>query len=263
MDLGLSGRVAMVAGASRGLGFATARVLAQEGAKVSILARDGEAVRDAVERLRSDTGAEVLGYPGDLRVLDDIIGWREQTREALGPVELLFANTGGPPPARFADVPDEGWQAGFDLLLLPMIRMAREVIPTMRETGGGSIVFCTSSAVKVPIPHLTVSTILRAGVSALSRTLAEEYAHASIRVNQIVPGRIETDRTRSNDIASAERAGITLEEQRALSVATIPLGRYGSSSEFAYAAAFLLSECASFITGATLQVDGGMIRSVL
>jgi 3-oxoacyl-[acyl-carrier protein] reductase len=263
MDLGVKGLVAMVAGGSAGLGYATASVLAAEGAHVSIFARPEGGIEEAGERLRKETGAEVLVFAGDLRKPADIPAWSRATIERFGRVDMLFANTGGPPPGFFESVTDEGWQSGVELLLFPIIRMAREVIPLMKAGGGGSIVLSTSSAVKVPILNLTLSTVIRSAVSALSRTLAEQYAADGIRVNQIVPGRIDTDRVRSLDKANAERAGIPIEEQRARTVASIPMGRYGRPEEFGKAAAFLLSSQSSFITGATLQVDGGMIKSVL
>ncbi len=158
---------------------------------------------------------------------------------------------------------DAAWMAGFELLVLSAIRMVREVITPMTERGGGSIVLATSSAVKQPIPNLTVSTVLRASVGSLAKVLADEYAGAGIRVNHLIPGRIDTDRIRELDRINAERVGITVEVHRARSAANIPLGRYGEPEEFARTAAFLLSDAASYITGATLQVDGGLIRSVL
>jgi 3-oxoacyl-[acyl-carrier protein] reductase len=145
---------------------------------------------------------------------------------------------------------------------MPVIRMAREVLPIMRAAGGGSILFSTSSAVKIPILNLCVSTVIRASINALSKTLAEQYAPENIRVNQIVPGRVDTERVRFLDKSNAERGGISVDEQRARSFGIIPMGRYGNPAEYGDAAAFLLSDRASFITGATLQVDGGLIRAV-
>jgi 3-oxoacyl-[acyl-carrier protein] reductase len=262
VDLGLEGKVAMVAGASRGLGFAVARALAAEGALVSLMSRDATAVCAAAKRIEGETRAATFGLAGDVRSGPDIDRWHAATLERFGGVDLLFSNCGGPPPGSVLSQDDAAWQQGFELLLLSAVRMARAVVPSMRARGGGSILMCTSSAVKEPIPNLALSNVLRASVAALSKSLAAELAADQIRVNQIVPGRIDTDRVREMDQVNGRRLGITAAEQQSRSVATIPLGRYGEPVELARAAAFLLSGAASYITGATLQVDGGLIRAV-
>lgn len=263
MDLGLGEKVAMVAGASRGLGFAVARVLAAEGASVSLMSRDAAAICAAAKTIESETKARVLAIPGDVRSAGDIDAWHQATLERFGGADMLFSNCGGPPAGTVLSFGDTAWQEGFELLVLSALRMARTVVPSMRARGGGSILMCTSSAVKEPIPNLALSTVLRSSVSALSKTLAMELAKDRIRVNQLVPGRIDTDRVREMDQVNGKRLGITPAEQQVRSVATIPLGRYGEPSELAQAAAFLLSPKGSYITGATLQVDGGLIRSSL
>jgi 3-oxoacyl-[acyl-carrier protein] reductase len=262
MKLGLQGKVAMVGGASRGLGFNVARLLAIEGAQVSIASRDAGAIADAAGRIHAETGVEALALPVDLRQADGILQWQQATLERFGGIDLLFTNTGGPPNGTFLDFDDAAWQDTFDLLVMSVIRMVRGVIPSMRERGGGSIVMSTSSSVKEPIPHLTLSTVIRASVSALSKTLANELAPDRIRVNQLIPGRILTDRIRQTDQHRAAQTGQSLADIRRQSEQQIPLGRLGDPEEYARGALFLLSDAASYITGATLQVDGGLIRSV-
>jgi 3-oxoacyl-[acyl-carrier protein] reductase len=157
---------------------------------------------------------------------------------------------------------DAAWQNAFELLLLSAIRMIRLAVPSMAARGGGSIVLPTSSAVKEPIPNIAISTVIRTSVASLSKTLALELAPQNIRVNQLIPGRIHTDRVDEIDVANAQRAGISQEEQRKRVWATIPMGRYGDPDSFAAAAVFLFSDAASYITGASLQVDGGLIRGI-
>jgi 3-oxoacyl-[acyl-carrier protein] reductase len=155
------------------------------------------------------------------------------------------------------------WQDAVDLLLFSTLRMVRAAVPSMKARGGGAILMSTSSSVKEPISNLGLSTVLRASVSALSKTLSLELASSRIRVNQIVPGRIDTDRVRHLDEINAKKQNITTDQQKARAESAIPMGRYGESEEFGRVAAFLLSDATSYVTGATLQVDGGMIRSVL
>jgi 3-oxoacyl-[acyl-carrier protein] reductase len=261
MDLGLAGKIAMVAGASRGLGYAVARALAAEGARVSMLSRDLQAIRAAAERIRAETGGETLGIAGDVASAEAISRWHEATQERFGGVDLLFTNSGGPPPGPILGFSDDDWRRAFELLVLSALRTVRTVVPSLVR--GGSILRSTSSSVREPIPNLGLSNILRLSVAGLAKNLALELAPQRIRVNQIIPGRIDTDRVRELDEAAARRVGIPVAEQQSRSIAAIPLGRYGAAEEFGRAAAFLLSDAASFITGATLQVDGGMIRTTL
>jgi len=263
VDLGLKGKVALVAGASRGLGYAVARALAAEGASVSIGSRDAAAIQKSGATIESETGAPILAVAADVRSAKDLEAWRDRTLERFGRLDLLFANSGGPPAGKFPDFDDAAWQNAFELLLLSVIRMARLAIPPIRAAGGGAILFSTSSSVKEPIGNLALSTVLRAGVSALAKTLSQELAPDGIRVNQIIPGRIDTDRVRELDEINAKKAGIPLEEARRKAASAIPFGRYGDAADYGRAAAFLLSGAASYITGATLQVDGGSIRSVV
>jgi 3-oxoacyl-[acyl-carrier protein] reductase len=263
MDLQLKSKVAMVGGASRGLGYAVAYALASEGAAVSIASRDEAAVRSAADRIGRETGARVLAEPLDVRSADGIQRWAASTASTFGGVDLLMTNSGGPPAGATLSFDDTAWQDAVDLLLFSTLRMIRAVVPSMRSRGGGAILVSTSSSVKEPVPNLGLSTVLRSSVSALAKTLALELAPSRIRVNQIIPGRIDTDRVRQLDEINAKKQGTTADEAKAKAVAAIPLGRYGETPEFGRVAAFLLSDAAAYMTGATVQVDGGLIRSVL
>ena len=260
MDLGLKGKVAMVAGASRGLGFAVAQALANEGALVSIASRDEASIGAAAKRLGCE---QVLATPLDVRSAEGIQRWARATEDRFGGVDLLFANGGGPPAGAALSFDDAAWQGAVDLLLFSALRMVRAAVPSMTARGGGAILMSTSSSVKEPIQNLGLSTVLRASVSALAKTLALELAASGIRVNQIVPGRIDTDRVRELDQINGKKQGVSAEQAKAKSMLSIPMGRYGEPEEFGRVAAFLLSSAASYMTGATVQVDGGLIRSVL
>jgi 3-oxoacyl-[acyl-carrier protein] reductase len=259
VDLGLKDKIAMVAGASRGLGYAVAEALAREGARVSIASRDEQAIKAAADRI----GGDVLAVPVEVRSADAIRQWTAETEKRFGGVDLLFTNSGGPPAGAAISFDDAAWQDAAELLLFSTLRMVRAAVPLMQARGGGAILMSTSSSVKEPIQNLGLSTVLRASVSALAKTLAIELAPSKIRVNQIIPGRVDTDRVRQLDQISATRQGITPEQAKQKSIAAIPLGRYGVTDEYGKAAAFLLSDAASYITGATLQVDGGLIKSVV
>jgi 3-oxoacyl-[acyl-carrier protein] reductase len=259
MDLGLKGKVALVAGASRGLGFAVAHALALEGAHVSIASRDESAIRSAAQRI----GGDVLATPLDVRSQDGIQKWAAATSEKFGGIDLLFSNSGGPPAGAALSFDDSAWQDSVNLLLFSALRMVRAAVPSMQARGKGAILMSTSSSVKEPISNLGLSTVLRAAVSALSKTLALELASSNIRVNQIVPGRIDTDRVRQLDEINAQKQGVSADAAKAKAISSIPMGRYGRPEEFGRVAAFLLSDAASYMTGATVQVDGGQIRSVV
>src|ERR1035438_7875610 len=262
MDLGIEGKVAMVAAASQGLGFAIAETLAVEGARVSIAARKAETICAAAARIAERSGAQVMWSVADVASVEAIEAWHGATVERFGGVDMLVTNSGGPPAGAASGFDDAAWRNAFELLVLSAVRTVRVVVPGMEARGGGSILMLTSSSVKNPIPNLGLSNVIRPAVSALVKTLADEFAGKKIRVNQLVPGRIATERLTYLDDANAKRAGISLEEQRKRSMGAIPLGRYGDPEEFARAAAFLLSDAAGYITGATLQVDGGAIRSI-
>jgi len=262
MDLGLKGKVAMVAGASRGLGYGVAEALAREGATVSMSSSSQSSIDEAAKRLTS-AGASVMSMAVDVRNGDHIGAWAQKTIDRFGGVDLLFTNSGGPPAGAALSFDDAAWQNAVDLLLYSALRMIRAVVPSMKQRGGGSILVSTSSSTKEPIPNLALSNVIRAAVSSLSKTLSLELAADKIRVNQIIPGRIDTVRVRQLDEISAKKQGITAEQAKAKSIGMIPMGRYGEPPEFGRVAAFVLSDAAAYMTGATVQVDGGLIRGVL
>ena len=212
MDLGLEGKVAMVAAASKGLGFGIARELAKNGAKVSMCSRTEMDIQLSAESIAKETGVDTLATACDVRNPDDIQAWVDKTVDAWGRVDALLVNAGGPPAGQFKDISDEQWQSAFELTLMSTIRMIRATIPNM--TDGGAILTVTSSSIKEPIPNLALSTVMRSGVMGLVKTLADELAGDNIRVNNLIPGRIDTDRVASLDQKVAKRLNITPEEAR-------------------------------------------------
>jgi 3-oxoacyl-[acyl-carrier protein] reductase len=256
MDLGLKKRCALVAGASRGLGRATALALAAEGATVTAVARNAErlAQLSAAANGRGSITARVcdLSDPAAIQALG----------RQLGNVDVLVLNTGGPPPGTAAEIPDAAWMAHFEAMFLSAVRLTRLTLPGMRERGFGRIIAIVSSGVIQPIPNLAISNAVRLALVGWAKTLAGEVARHGITVNCLAPGRIATDRVAELDQGQAERAGIDVEEVKRQSRVNIPLGRYGEDVEFASVAAFLASTQASYITGSVIRVDGGMIRSV-
>ncbi len=262
MELHLANKVVMVGGASKGLGYAVARALAGEGASLAIASRDTAAIAGAADRIRAETGARVIGVAADLSRADAIAGWHRATLAEFGGVDAVFCNTGGPPAGAAMSFDDAAWQHAFDLLLLSVVRTVRLVAPSIAARGGGAILIGTSSSVKEPIPHLALSNVLRAGVTSLAKTLSLELAPQKIRVNTLIPGRIATDRLRHLDEISAQREGVSVEEHQRQAQATVPAGRYGQPEEFGRVGAFLLSDAASYVTGASVQVDGGLIRGL-
>jgi 3-oxoacyl-[acyl-carrier protein] reductase len=263
LNLGLTNKVAMVGGASKGLGYAVARALAGEGASVSIASRDPETIGRAAHEIMTATGARVLPVVADLSTADAIARWHAETLKTFGGIDALFANTGGPPTGSALGFDDQAWQSAFDLLLMSVVRTIRLVVPSLRARGGGSIVIGTSSSVKEPIANLALSNVLRSAVTSLAKTLSLELAPDRIRVNTLMPGRIETDRLRYLDEINAKRSRISIDDQRARVMAAVPLGRYGAPDEFGLVGAFLLSDAASYITGTNVQVDGGLLKGMI
>ena len=263
MELGLKGKVAIVAASSKGMGKACALGLAAEGARVAMCARTEAELMAAANEVREKTKAEVLAVPADVTKLADIQRVAAKTVEAFGGVDILVTNAGGPPLGVFDQMADDQWQAAFELNLLSTIRFIREVLPYMRKKRWGRIINIQSSSVKQPIDGLILSNTIRPGVVGLSKTLAAALGKDSITINTVCPGRILTDRLRSLMEIRAGQAGKSLDEFLPQATADIPLGRIGTPEEFANMVVFLASERASYVTGVTVQVDGGLIRGLL
>lgn len=263
MQLGLNGKVALVTAGSKGLGRGVAEALAREGADLILSARDEVILMGAAETIRRETGRKVLAVPGDVSKAEDIERLVAAGRQEFGHIDILVANAGGPRPGKFLELDDAAWQAAFELTLMSAVRLARAVLPDMQARKWGRILFITSGSVKQPIKNLILSNSLRAAVTGMAKTLASEVAAEGITVNCLAPGRIDTDRVRFLDADAAQRQGKSPAEIKAQYEAAIPAGRYGDIAEFGQAAAFLCSAAASYITGVTLQVDGGLINTLL
>lgn len=263
MDLGLQGKVALVAASSRGLGRAVAHELAAEGARLAICSRDGQGIAAAGRELAAATGAEVLARAADVSRPGDIAALVDATLERWGRVDVLVTNSGGPPPGAFEAHDAAAWQKAVELTLFAPLEFARRVLPGMKQRRWGRILNVTSIAVKQPLDGLVLSNSLRAAVTGWARTLANEVAPHGITVNNLMPGFTRTERLEELAQATARRESITPEQVTARWEREIPMGRLGDVREFAALAAFLASERASYITGTSIPVDGGWIRTLL
>lgn len=263
MDLGLKGKVALVAGGSMGLGRATALELSREGAKVAIGALDDPHLNEAADLVRRETGGEVLALAADVSDPEQAKGFVRKAIAHFGTVDVLVNNAGGPPSADFLDIDEALWEKGFRLNLLSTILMTREAVPVMKANGWGRIINMTSISVKQPIDGLILSNTVRMGVIGLAKTLSTELAPFNITVNSVCPGYTLTDRVRNLAKAIAEKEGTTAEAVIGRWEASIPMKRLGTPEEFAALVAFLASERSGYITGAAIQIDGGWYRGVM
>jgi 3-oxoacyl-[acyl-carrier protein] reductase len=263
MDIGITSKTAIVAAASKGLGKATALGLAREGANLAICAREKAELLKTAKEIMSATSARVLPIIADVTNPEDIHKLVKKAADEFERIDILVTNAGGPPTGLFSNFDDKDWQDAVTLNLLSTIRLCREVIPYMRKAGGGRIVNIVSVAAKQPIEGLILSNSIRAAVIGLAKTLSNELAPDNILVNSVCPGWILTDRLSSVIQKRAESQGKTYETALADTTANIPLGRCGTPEEVANLIVFLASERASYITGVTIQVDGGLIKGLL
>jgi 3-oxoacyl-[acyl-carrier protein] reductase len=263
MDLGLKDKVALVVAGSRGLGRAVAEELAAEGASLVLCAREPQTLAETAAAIADASGAHVLAVPADVTSVSDITRLIESGNERFGRIDILVTNAGGPPAGTFEQLTREQWEQATRLTLFSAIELARQVLPGMKERRWGRILNITSIAVKQPVENLMLSNSLRAGLTGFARTLANEVAAQGITVNKILPGYTRTERLEELAQMMADKQGISTAEFSAKWEAEIPMGRLGEPREFAALAAFLVSERASYITGTSIQVDGGWIRSLL
>jgi 3-oxoacyl-[acyl-carrier protein] reductase len=263
MDLGIKGRIALIGGGSKGLGRAVATSLAREGAVVTIMARNEAELKATAEEIGSETGGQVEYLAVDL-------GNPERTGEAAaatvkkhGRVDVLVNNAGGPPTGQFLDFSDREWESAFRLNLLSAVNLARVVVPGMKDRKWGRIINCTSIAVKQPIDGLILSNAVRAGVHGWAKSLANELAPFGITVNNILPGYTMTDRVRGMAEALARKQGASIEDVYNDMASAVPMGRIGRPEDFGELAAFLASEQAGYITGASIPIDGGFYKGLM
>jgi 3-oxoacyl-[acyl-carrier protein] reductase len=255
VNYGLAGRRVLVTAASRGLGFATAQAFLHEGCLVAISSSSADRINASAESLRA-IGGSVAAMAADLSSAEDcarLLAWVEME---LGGLDVLVNNTRGPALGVVEDLTDDEWEHAFQLVLMSAVRLSRRALPLLRQSGAGAVVNLTSIAAHLPLEKLALSNALRPGVVAVGKTLAREAA-PRVRVNSILTGRFATDRILEENKYRASDLGVTPEEVATMSVERIPLGRYGDPAELAAAVVFLASDAASFITGATLAVDGG------
>jgi 3-oxoacyl-[acyl-carrier protein] reductase len=263
MDFGLKGRVAIVGASSRGLGKACALELARDGAAVVICAREEETLQGTAAEIRAGSGAEVLPIVADLTQDAQIRHLADEALRHYGRIDVLVTNNGGPPAGYFDELSDEDWQQAHELTLMSAVRLIRAVLPAMRLQQWGRIINITSVSVKQPIDNLLLSNVYRAGVVGLAKTLSQQVAGDGITINNVAPGYTRTDRVLELAESQARAGDKTVEQILAERTAAWPMKRMGEPEELAALVAFLASERASYITGTTIQVDGGYVVGLL
>jgi len=263
MDLGLKNKTALVTGASRGLGFATALTLAREGCRVAVNSRSEENAKAAAEKIASETGAQAIGLAGDVSEIGVAEKLVEGTVRAFDGLDLLLTNSGGPPAGLFESFDEAAWQKAIDLSFTSHVRLIRAALPFLRKSKSASVLTVTSYTVKQPLPNLVLSNSIRMATIGLTKSLALELGQDGIRFNSILPAWTETERVVELMTVRATANKTTVQEETEKQSAQSPLGRMGHPEEFANAAVFLLSSAASYITGAMLSVDGGMYKGTL
>ncbi len=263
MDLGLKNKIALVTGASRGLGFATALTLAREGCRVAVNSRSEENAKAAAEKIASETGTQAIGLAGDVSEIGVAEKLVEGTVRAFDGLDLLLTNSGGPPAGLFESFDEAAWQKAIDLSFTSHVRLIRAALPFLRKSKSASVLTVTSYTVKQPLPNLVLSNSIRMATIGLTKSLALELGQDGIRFNSILPAWTETERVVELMTVRATANKTTVQEETEKQSAQSPLGRMGHPEEFANAAVFLLSSAASYITGAMLSVDGGMYKGTL
>ncbi len=263
MELGLEGKVALVAAAGRGLGRAVAETLAREGCDLAICSRDSRRIETVAAEIAQRTGRRVLGVAVDLTKLDEIRRFVDGAAQHFGRLHIVVSNAGGPPPGTFDDLDEDDWQRAIPLTLLSAIRLAKTALPHLRAAGWGRLIFLTSVTVKQPIDTLVSSNVLRPGVVGLAKSLATQLAPENITVNVVCPGYFLTERVQELAREKAEHEGTSPEAVYDAWKASIPAGRLGEPPELGDLVGFLASERAAYITGVTLQIDGGLVRSLM
>jgi 3-oxoacyl-[acyl-carrier protein] reductase len=261
MDLGIAGKRALVLGGNRGIGFGIAQALVREGVHVAIAARDAKRLTEVKTLLAAQPGAVIETAALDLARIDELPAFVAGLTDRFGPIDILINNTGGPAYGGVTNRPAQEWSDRFQDMVLSVIRITDCIVPGMRARKWGRIITVISSGVIQPVPFLAISNTLRASLAGWSKTLSAEIAPDGVTANILVPGRIDTERVRITDKAAAEQQGISVEEVKKRSIATIPVGRYGTVEEFAATAAFIASMQASYMTGSMIRVDGGIVRS--